>query len=128
MNSRTNLVARVAALATTILLLPISVNAEEMHHDQTHAGQHHSTMMPSAKSEDETMPQNMQPSPGHEGDSMHHMQGSSDHHSDHGMAPAMPSLHSSISLEVLTQLPPSGKAREAGYDGRYSMEYTSVDH
>ncbi len=43
-------------------------------------------------------------------------------HNMQAMKPAAPGK-----LERLPKLPPSGKAREAGSDGRYAMESTSID-
>lgn len=62
----------------------------------------------------------------HQGSEQGMMHGDGGKHSGQPMAPKAQT--SSVALKPLTQVPPSGKAREAGFDGTYTMEDTSVDH
>jgi len=81
-------------------------------HDMNHA-MHGSSSEPMEK---DTMPQTESQHADHDKGSM-----------QHDMKTSMATVHSTIKLEPLTSLPPSGKSREAGYDGSYMMENTSID-
>ena len=49
-------------------------------------------------------------------------------HNMHGPVVAQTKSGKSQRLQKLSTMPPSGQAREAGSDGRYVMESTSVEH
>jgi hypothetical protein len=136
---------------TFIVTMPLS--AQEM----DHSSMHHEHESSSASTMQQTQDQDMHhdqhgttmnhSSPSDENDMNHSMHGSSSeltgkdtmpqtesHHADHDMGSmehdmktSMAPVHSTIKLEPLTQLPPSGKSREAGYDGSYMMENTSIN-
>jgi len=101
---------------------------QDMHHDQ-----HGATMTHSSPSDENEMNHSMH---GSSSESMGKdtMPQTESHHADHDMGSmhhdmksSTATVHSAITLEPLTQLPPSGKSREAGYDGSYAMENTSID-
>ena len=48
-------------------------------------------------------------------------------HNMHGPAIGQPKSGATGKLKNLSTMPPSGRAREAGSDGRYAMESTTVD-
>ena len=123
------------------LLVATHANAAEMDHSQMHDDQQHQPMMSSDESASDDkhhgMDHDMTQSMDHKGMD-HNMSPSMDHqgmnHKDsgqqtgHSMSSKATTTTSSVSLKPLTKVPPSGKAREAGFDGTYTMEDTSVDH
>jgi hypothetical protein len=58
---------------------------------------------------------------------MDHSQMNHSGHDMHGPAVGQPKSSATGKLKNLSAMPPSGRAREAGSDGRYAMESTSVN-
>lgn len=118
------------------LLAATYVNAAEMDHGQKHGEQHHPSMTPDKPAmgnKHHDMEHDMSQSMEHQGmrdkDSGHSViHGEAEQHSGHSMESYKTPAQSSSALKPLTKVPPSGKAREAGFDGTYTMEDTSVDH
>ena len=115
-------------------LTTFSVANAETKSAPAHPQQHGTTMMHGSESDEDDMSHTMHGSPASDAlqkQATH----SAEHHADHDMAGhahhnktmEKTSMSSSVSLERLTQLPPSGKSREANYDGTYYMHTSSPE-
>ncbi|MGD8559144.1 MAG: hypothetical protein PVG89_08810 [Gammaproteobacteria bacterium] len=100
----TNLTRTLLILAT---LLPVSVLGQEMDH----------SMMSHDNPQEQ---QGMNHDEPHDNMSQEHMSMDGDHKEHRGDSP-------STMLQRLSALPPSGKSREANYDGNYMMQSTAID-
>jgi len=140
MNTLNRIVVSALAASALVVFPSMAVLAEEMDHSHIHGNQHQSETMPEGKVGEEVMHHEMHsnstqnaaqeekavmPDHGHHGE--HDMTTNQEQHTGHNMATNPEAIGSPILLQPLTQSPPSGKAREAGYDGRYAMENTSID-
>ena len=117
-------------LAASVVAFPVA--AQEMDHSTMQPQQHGTTMMHSSSSDEDDMSHTKHGSPSeHMGKDA--IQGTGEHHADHDMGSmhhdkkqAKIDVPSPIPREQLTLVPPSGKSREAGYDGSYMMDNTSL--
>ena len=136
-------------LVCSVIVFPVA--AEEMDHgtmdhsnldhNQMEVQQHGTTMMHTSPSDEDDMSHTMHKSPASKAVIKEAPPGASDHHADHDMEkmqhdmadhaqhgkPGTKTMASSESLKKLKQLPPSGKSREANYDGSYYMHNTSLE-
>ena len=125
-------------LATSVLAL--SVSAQDKDHNQMEVQQHGTTMMHTSPSDEEDMSHTMHESSVNSAIKKSTPQKQDDHHAGHDMGSAQhdqgehahheksmdnKTLPTSVSLKKLNKLPPSGKSREANFDGTYYMHSTS---
>ena len=112
-----------------------------MDHSQMEVQQHGTTMMHTSPSDEDDMSHTMHKSPASKAVTKELTHGTSDHHAEHDMdkmqhdkaehvqheKKTTKNMASAKSMEKLKQLPPSGKSREANYDGTYFMHNTSLE-
>ena len=127
-------------LATNLVVFPAF--AEDKDHTTMQPQQHGTTMMHANPSDEDDMSHEMHGSPAGNAVTKEVPHSASEHHADHNMDTMQHDMtehaqrgrpitktgaSSSENLERLKQLPPSGKSREANYDGSYYMHNTSLE-
>jgi len=124
-----NLINRCLTLMVLSIVLSIhTVNAEEMSHEgMNHDAMDNKSMDKKPMDHDAmghgTMDKNAKETKSMDHDGMdHHNMDMSDMHHQNKQA----KKPTQAKLQTLGQIPESGKSREAGFDGRYNMESTSV--